>query len=427
MSTDRADDCDEAGSCGASVSFKTVGCRLNQAETARMRAVYEAAGYRIVPFGADCDVCVVHGCAVTASAQRDSIRAVRRAKRQAHPPRVVLAGCVVEIGGADLRNRSGADFLLGQARKFDIPLGLPRAACACHHPSTPIFQTVRAILKVSDGCDFYCSYCVVPRARGRPNARPLRDIIGEASRLAERGFNELVLTGANLGAWRHARRDLVDLLDALESVAGIARIRLSSLEPTTVERRVAEHMAHSTRLCRALHLPVQSGSNTILTRMRRRYTIDQYRDTVHYCLDKVALLGLGTDIIVGFPGETDAEFEATCALVTELPFSNLHVFPYSRRPDTDAATMPNSVAPAVKKERAAALLALGNRKRADFARRFLGREVELLVERVDGNGSCRGWTQEYLPARISRPGAQPNDLISFRPTAADSEGVLSDS
>ena len=409
------------------VSLKTVGCRLNQAETARIAAQFVAAGYAIVPFGAACDACVIHGCAVTRTAELDSVRLTRRAKRAGGDPVVVLAGCPAQYAGARLQPGAGADLLLGQCDKFRIPEILhelhpdrfPPAHSLREQPLPPGATATRALLKCQDGCDFRCAYCVVPDARGPATSRPLADIAAEARDLAYAGFREVVLTGANLGCYRDGSHGLVDLLSAVEALDGIARVRLGSIELTTAERDVIDHMAAAPKLCRFLHLPLQSGDDRILASMGRRYTNAQYRATAEYAVQTLPQVGLGADIIAGYPGEDETAFEHTVALVESLPFSNLHVFPYSPRPGTRAADLGDRVPAPLKKARVHRLLALAQEKRQRFAERFVGRDVAVLVERVKADGTGVGWTGEYLEAQVAGPGLQTNQLAPARIRSAE--------
>lgn len=403
------------------VVFKTIGCRLNQAETALITAAFRGAGYDIVPFGSACEAAVIHGCAITGKAERDSVRAARQARRAAPAAVVVMAGCPAETLGDTLRGEAMADLIVGQSGKFDLPALLHRLhpdrfppSPSDSRPVPPAFDTTRALVKVQDGCDFGCAYCIVPRARGRPHSRPLADVTAELQRTAAAGFREVVLTGANLGCYADGPHRLIDVVRAAESLPGLDRIRLSSIEITTTERAIVDHMAVSEKLCRFLHLPLQSGDATILGAMGRRYTPDEYRAVVDYAVSRIPDLGLGADVIVGFPGEDDAAFEAGFRLIEALPFSNLHVFPYSRREGTRAATLPGQIPAAVKKERVHRLLDLAARKRDAFARRFLGRTVSVLVERVDDKGQARGWTGEYLEARMPADQHARNRLVAMR-------------
>ncbi len=402
------------------LAFKTLGCRLNQAETAQMTASFEARGFTLVPHGDPCDVCVIHGCAVTRLAERQSLREVRAAKRLPGHPFVVLAGCPAEMKDHAGLQDAGADLVVGQAGKARLAervshaLGLDVPG-EIREPRLPHFEGHRAWLKVQDGCDFRCAYCIVPDLRGPPVSRPMTEILREAEGLIEAGFPELVLTGANLGLWQESGKTLPHLIERLAGLPGLGRIRLSSIEVSTVEREVIVCMAECPKVCAFLHLPLQSGDDRILAAMGRRYTAAQYRAIVEQAVARIPRLGLGTDVITGFPGEDDAAFAATLALLEALPFSNIHPFPFSPRPGTRAAALPGAVPVAVRKARVAALLALKSRHRAAFAQSFVGQEVEVLIEGKKGDSCAIGWTREYLEARVD--GAPPpKSLVRIRVT-----------
>jgi len=398
-----------------------------------MAAQFEAVGYQIVDPEQPCDVAVVNTCTITHGAERDCARWARRLRR-ADARIVILAGCAVEHDGARLQAETGVDLIANQADKFRLiellhgPRGLdPRPAICMEdspHPTVPLFSATRALVKAQDGCNFRCSYCIVPDARGLPTSRPLQAVLDDVAGLAKRGFREVVITGANIGCYRDGRSNLVDLLEAVESIDDIARIRISSIESTTVERDVIDFMATSTKLCHFLHLPLQSGDDETLDRMGRRYSVAEYRSVVDYAVGHVPDLGLGTDIIVGFPGETDTAFANTMACVQDLPFSNLHVFSYSQRRGTPAADMPDQVDAAVKKVRSARLIEVGKAKRAAFAGSFIGKPVTALVERVKEDGTATGWTDQYLPVRITNSTPQVNDIITFTPTLVEGDVLV---
>ena len=327
-----------------------------------------------------------------------------------------------------LRERTGADLLVNQEGKRHLvdllaphrpALADPRAAA-----SAPAFTTTRALVKVQDGCDFFCSYCIVPYARGRSTSLPLGDIVDNVRRLTAHGYREVVLTGANLGCYQDQAHGLPELVEALQALPDLWRIRISSIEISTSETVVLEAMAGSDKLCRFLHLPVQSGDDDVLRRMRRRYDTAALRRLVASAVDRLPTLGLGADIIVGFPGESEAAFANTRRLIEDLPFSNLHVFPYSPRPGTPAADMPDQVPVPIRKTRAAELIALGRRKREAFAASFVGQSVEVLVERTDADGRHRGWTSEYVEVRFHDADAGVNDLVRLTPTSTDGTMLL---
>ena len=408
------------------VSFKTVGCRLNQAETEKMADQFSRAGYRLVQTDEPCDIAVINTCTITHSAERDCARLARRLRRKGARI-VILAGCAVEYNGTELQQRTGADIIVGQNLKFKLPQILAKDF-GINPQTNPLpvelkANRTRALIKAQDGCAFRCSYCVVPDTRGLPTSLPLQTVLDDIRQHADQGCREIVITGANLGCYNDNGNNLIKLLSEAEKISGIERIRIGSIESTTAERQVIDYMADSAKLCHFLHLPLQSGDDTILKKMRRHYTAAQYRSLIEYAIERVPDLGLGTDIIVGFPGETAAAFQNSFNLINELPFSNLHVFSYSIRSGTPAADMPHQIDAAVKKERSARLIELGHKKRADFARSFIGRQVSLLIERITPD-SAAGWTQQYLPARISNPTAKENDIITFTPTTTKNDTLL---
>jgi len=420
------------------VAFKTVGCRLNQAETAQMAARFEAAGYAVVSSGDTADVYVVHTCTITQRAEKDCERAVRAFKRRRPDAVAVLAGCAVEVNGQALRQRSGADLTVGQSGKLRLPEIIAEQGlapgCLCPDRSSapvqhdgrgpaPIFGTTRALVKVQDGCDFRCAYCIVPSARHAPRSRAFGEIVDEVKSLADRGYREVVLTGANVGCYRDGARGLVDILAALEQVDGILRTRVSSIEVTTIEREVVDFMASRTKLCEYLHLPLQSGDDDVLARMGRRYTVSKYLKLAEYAVERIPRLGLGTDVLVGLPGETEAAFRNTLRVLEALPFTNLHVFPYSKRDGTRAAAMTGQVPEAEKKRRVTVVKELGGEKRDIFARGFLGQEASVLVERSTPNGAGRGWTREYVDSVVAGRGNAVNQVLTVSVTGYD-EGSL---
>lgn len=415
------------------VSFKTIGCRLNQAETARIAAQFAAAGWRVNETGGPCDAAVINTCTITQHAERDCSRWARRLRREG-ARRVILAGCAVEHAGETLQAASGADLIVGQAEKFNLPqrlateFGVSPAAGNAATPggednATPaVFATTRGLVKVQDGCDFRCSYCIVPETRGIPRSRPLQAILDDIQRLAQTGYREITLTGANLGCYHAPPHSLIDLLERTEQISGLERIRIGSIETTTVEREVIDFMASSPKLCRFLHLPLQSGDDGVLRRMRRRYSVAQFRKTVEYAATRMPDIGLGTDVIAGFPGEDDRAFRHTRDLIRELPFSNLHVFAYSPRRGTPAAGMPDPVPEAIKKQRAAELISVGKAKRRDFAKTFIGKPVTILTEHAKTDTA--GWTPQYLPVRIAGISLAPNTLTTCIPQRLTGETLI---
>jgi threonylcarbamoyladenosine tRNA methylthiotransferase MtaB len=410
------------------VSFRTVGCRLNQAETAQMARQFAAAGYEVVPYGEPCDVCVIQSCAVTRKAEQESLRLSRHARRDDPHRTVVLAGCAVQaLPRERVERESAANIVADQNSKWRLTsllrddrhpeeparaAGEPvRGEPPPHSDVLPLFDRTRATVKVQDGCEFDCAYCIVPLARGRSWSRPIQNIVEDVWRLADNGYKEVVLTGANLGCYADGTHGLVSLLRQLEEVPGLPRIRLSSIEMSTVEREVVECMADSPRICRHLHVPLQTGDDGILAAMGRHYKAADFARFVEFAVARVPNLGLGTDLIAGLPGETERAFANTRALARDLPFSYLHVFPYSVRPGTRAAEMDGHVPVAVRKRRAAELIEIGEARRAAFAARFVGQRVEVLIEGVDTDGMGRGWTGEYASAAVRGKALAANTIV----------------
>ena len=392
-------------------SFHTLGCRLNQTETALWAGAFKKKGYSIVDWGEPADVVVVNTCSVTEHGEARCRNAIRQTLRRSPRAFVVVTGCYAQIGLEALRQIPGVDMIVGTEYKakfptfIDRPRKLPEPVVLHSRliddsdfevEGTGDYRTTRANLKVQDGCDFFCSFCIIPFTRGRERSRRLQDVLREARELVARGHQEVVLTGVNIGRYRHQGRTFSDLVQELESVEGLGRIRITSIEPTTIEPALVDQMARSKKLCHYLHVPLQSGDDRVLRGMNRRYRAGQYRDFLEEVVAKVPDVGLGTDVIVGFPGETDQSFEVTYALLEELPLSYFHVFSYSKRYGTRASRMEGQVKPESIKERSQRLRLLSRRKRKGFASRYLGRVVEVLFEQQDESGLWTGLTESYL-------------------------------
>ncbi len=408
------------------VAFKTFGCRLNRAETAQFEAAFVAAGFTRVPFGAPARVLVVHSCAVTQRAEDEGLKLLRGLRRRWPDACLVAVGCAVEAAGEGRLLPLGLDLIIPRAQKdrlaetvlqhLGLPLPSPR------HP--PVRTTQRALLKVQDGCAFPCSYCIVPQTRGAPHSRPLASCLAEARALLAAGYRELVVTGCNTACYADGPHRLPDLLTALLGLPELGRLRLGSIEPGTVENEVFALMAEQPKLCRFLHLPIQSGDDAVLRDMRRRYTVAEVRRTLDAAYARLPDLALGADFICGFPGETPEAFARTVALAQAFPFSLLHVFPYSERPGTPAATLPGALPQAQRAERAQALIAVGKASRAAYAQRFVGRPVTLLVEHFDPEGRARGWSGERLGCAVADvPRTCRGTLCAFTPESAH-DGTL---
>ena len=393
------------------VAFVTFGCRLNRAESLDLEARYRAAGHEIVDLGMTSretggptpladnipDLILVRGCSVTAKAQRDCEKAIAHLHVRYPSTEIRPIGC------------------LPNAQPPPTPHLLPTTN------SIPL-QTSRAYLKIQDGCSGKCSFCIVPHFRGAPESVPIDEIMVRTRAFLAAGYREIVLTGCNLSLYKSDGHNFASLLGILGEMAGSvpARIRIGSLEPSKGCEEILDVMEKHPNICRFLHLSLQSGSDRILKRMKRPYNIELVDRFCTMARERLGTdLALGADVITGFPGETDEDFAATRDFLVRHAFSNLHVFPYSERPGTPAATMAGSVPRPVRLVRARNLTALGRIQRAAFAQSFLGREVEVCVER----GGEHGWTDAYLPCKWKGP-AERRSLVRTSVIAVDGDTLL---
>ena len=418
-------------------SLHTLGCRLNQAETALLADRLQNDGYEIVAYGRPTDLLVLNTCSVTDEAERVCRYEVRRTLRHSPHAFVAVTGCYAQTGVEALRRVPGIDLVVGNRHKMSLPAHLPPSTALRKQPAPALLHTrtldrddftldgvgshgsTRANLKIQDGCNFMCSFCLIPFARGHERSRRMDDAVREAEALVARGHRELILTGVNIGRYEQDGRPLLDLIRRLERIEGMDRIRISSIEPTTVSDELLEHMAASDKLCRHLHLPLQSGDDDTLRAMNRRYTIKEYAAFVDKAMRLIPDLGLGTDVMVGFPGESEARFANTLAAVTDLPFAYLHVFAYSKRPGTAAASMTGAVPAATVRSRSKALAELSRARRMTFYQRYVGRTVEVLFETPDDTGRWTGLTGNYMRVGVT---AEEDLANRLRPVAI--EGVM---
>ena len=395
-------------------SIFTLGCRLNQADSALIADLLTRAGYDLVEWNETADVVVINGCVVTATAGQKTRQAVRAARKRCPDACIVLVGCAASLE-KDTPNLP-ADLILDNSRKNELLSHLPATPSTLStrsissKPSANFSESgtglytdrTRANLKVQEGCDFFCSYCIVPHVRGKPRSRDWNDVLREARELIGRGHRELVLTGVNLGTYNDNGRDLADLIRAIADLPGEFRIRLGSVEPIPVVRRVVDVMAElAPRVCRFLHLPLQYGEDTILNAMNRRYTTAEFQGHAEYALEKIDGLCLGTDLIVGFPGETETEFAKSANFIKNIPWGNMHVFRFSPREGTPAAKrkneMPNGK---VAAERSREIEKIYTEKLEEFKCSQLGKTLPVLIESQTESGESLGWSDNYLEFEI---------------------------
>ena len=407
----------------------TLGCKVNQYETELVREGLARLGFRDAQGDEPADLCIVNTCTVTAQSDRKSRKAVRQLARDNPRAEIVVMGCYATRAAEAVRalpcvvevltdKRQIADFL-SRRGVLDVPTGISRFG-----------HRARAYVKVQDGCRMKCSYCIIPYARGDLSSRPLADIVEEVRRLADSGHREIVLAGIHLGhwglEWPGEKLGLVDLVEAILRLEGPFRLRLSSLEAVEVSARLLALMAeHPRRICPHLHLSMQSGSDAVLARMERRWASARFVEKCLEVKESLPAPALTTDVIVGFPGETEADFEASCRRVEQVGFSKVHVFRFSPRQGTPAAEMPDQIDPAVRQRRASHLIELAEQLRSRFFQSLLGCRLQVLVESADasGTGELLGTSARYAPVATSGPADLVGRLAEVEARGATGEGV----
>lgn len=410
-------------------SIYTLGCRLNQSETMLIQERLELAGYSIVPFGERADLGIINTCTVTNEADAKSRKAIRSFIRANPDAYTAVIGCYAQMDPGAIGEIEGVDLIIGNQEKLNIldyveqgrndsPVvvrdRIESDDFVIDRPPSHGLISYRVNLKVQDGCDFMCSFCVIPFARGRARSRDFRDLVTEARALVERGAKEIVLTGINIGTYSQGDRSLVNIVDALNDVEGLLRLRISSIEPTTISDALLERMDDSAHtLVPHLHIPVQSGSDRILRRMRRRYTRKEFLDFVERADARVADLCVGTDIMVGAPGETDSDFVDTMDLFESGPMAYAHVFKYSERDGTAAARQQEQVHPDVKSRRSAVARRMSARKTTKFRERFLGKNSDVLFE-TSRSGFWQGYTANFIRVSVPSNDILENEIRSVR-------------
>ena len=420
------------------IAFVTLGCKVNEYDTEAMRERFEQAGWESVPFAGEADVYVVNTCTVTSTGDNKSMKTIRRAAREHPGADIIVCGCLAQKDAARVC-LPGVRLVIGAARRGEVvelyerakaqaePLiaveslkGAPfeRLTVSRHEEKT------RAVMKIQEGCDRYCAYCVIPYVRGPIRSMPLADVREEAARLAAAGYREIVLTGIHLASYGRETGGALTLLDATQAVCeteGVLRVRLGSLEPVVVTDELLEGLVRAGKIAPQFHLSLQSGSAGVLRRMRRRYGPEEYAAAVAALRRAFPGCGVTTDVLTGFPGETEEEALETERFVEEIAFSRIHVFPYSRREGTLADRMPGQVPEAVKRERARRLIAIGNKLETAFVSGLVGSEEEVLFETVSEDGLCEGYTGNYVRVRAL---AKPGEMRRVRITAADGKTAV---
>ena len=429
-------------------AFHNLGCKVNSYETEAMQQLLEDAGYEIVPFREGADVYIINTCSVTNVADRKSRQMLHRAKKLNPSAAVVAVGCYVQAAGAELKKDEAVDLIVGNNQKKDL-VEILDDYFADHENSGEILDIghsqeyeelhirriadhTRAFIKVQDGCNQFCSYCIIPYTRGRVRSRRPEDIEREVRGIAEAGYKEIVLTGIHLSSYGvdfkdEQKENLLTLIKRLDQIPGIERLRLGSLEPRIVTREFAKELASLRTICPHFHLSLQSGCDATLKRMNRRYNAAEYQACCEILREEFDNPAITTDVIVGFPGETEEEFAETERFLKAIHFYEMHIFKYSRRAGTRAADMPDQVPEGTKSVRSDILLALEKQQSLEYRGRFLGTEEEILLEEpieIDGTKYMMGHTRQYVKGAVPYEEGLKNKTVKGIITKALNEEVL---
>ena len=429
-------------------AFHNLGCKVNSYETEAMQQLLEDAGYEIVPFREGADVYIINTCSVTNVADRKSRQMLHRAKKMNPSAAVVAVGCYVQAAGAELKKDEAVDLIVGNNQKKDL-VQILDDYFADHENSGEILDIghsqeyeelhirriadhTRAFIKVQDGCNQFCSYCIIPYTRGRVRSRRPEDIEHEVRGIAEAGYKEIVLTGIHLSSYGvdfkdEQKENLLTLIKRLDQIPGIERLRLGSLEPRIVTREFAKELARLRTICPHFHLSLQSGCDATLKRMNRRYNAAEYQACCEILREEFDNPAITTDVIVGFPGETEEEFAETERFLKAIHFYEMHIFKYSRRAGTRAADMPDQVPEGTKSVRSDILLALEKQQSLEYRGRFLGTEEEILLEEpieIDGTKYMMGHTRQYVKGAVPYEEGLKNKTVKGIFTKALNEEVL---
>lgn len=410
------------------IAFCSLGCKVNQYETNAMAQKFIEHGYEVVEFDEYADVYIVNTCTVTNVADRKSRQMLRRAKEINKDATLVACGCYAQVAKDELKKIPEIDLIIGNNEKNDIiqivenhiaQKGAEDLVSDVMYKldyvelgTTTYTEKTRAVIKVQDGCDRFCSYCLIPYARGHIRSRKIENVIEEIKKVVEEGINEVVITGIHIASYgrdfKGENIGLIDLLEEINKIQGLHRIRLGSIEPTIITDEFVERLSKLDKICDHFHLSLQSGCTETLKRMNRRYTTEEFRDVTKRLRSKFPNAALTTDIIVGFPGETDEEFNTTYEFLKEIAFYKMHIFKYSQRKGTKAAVMPNQIDGKIKEDRSKKLIELSNENEYNYNKKYIGKQVEVLFEEREGE-YLKGHTTNYI---VVKHKTDKDDLIN---------------
>jgi len=417
-------------------SITTLGCKVNHCESESITQLLKESGWTSVPLGEDASFCIINTCAVTQKAAMQSRQAVRHAIRFNPRARIIVTGCDAQTEPDDIKKIKGVHYIIGHAGKHKIPEIITSTEEKDFVFPVNIYNDInnektfkqmpvalgkrtRPILKIQDGCNAFCTYCIVPYARGRSRSMPLKNILENIIRIKKSGYREVVLSGIHLGRYGHdlsPQLNLAEVIKRINESRAIERVRLSSIEPLELTEAIIKTVAESDIFCRHFHIPLQSGDNLILKKMRRPYTRSMFRQLLYKIHELIPDAAIGVDTIIGFPGETEEAFENTYNLIEELPATYLHVFPFSSRKGTPASNFPDKIPSKIIKERCKIMRNLGNIKKKGFYKKNIGKKVEVLIEakRDKTTGFLKGMTSNYLPIFLSGNNDLKNTIVDAK-------------
>lgn len=424
----------------ATVSFATLGCKTNQFESASMQESLQSAGYQVVPFDEGADLVIVNTCTVTNATDAQSRNLIRRARKLNGACRVVVTGCYAQVDPEALQELPGVSLVIGNEEKqrlLDyltedqettavVVSDIRQVEKVCLPPLTTFSGRSRAFVQIQNGCDAFCSYCIIPYARGASRSATPDEILQQIDGLVAAGFQEIVLTGIHIGGYGadlDTPMSLNDLVRRIEFETGIRRLRLGSIEPTELTEELLETVASSQVICQHLHIPLQAGNDRVLQRMKRTYSTEFFGQLLERVRDSIPDAAICLDVITGFPGETEEEFESAYNFISRLPLTDLHVFPYSKRPGTPAAGYSDQVPGDVSKARAERLRHLAAEKHRSFAEGFIGEELEIVVESGEKEGLLKGVSRNYLDIRFSGEAALSGQCVMVKPVCWQGESL----
>lgn len=426
------------------VAFHTLGCKVNQHDSAIMAALFQDAGYEVVDFNDLADVYVVNTCTVTHLSDRKSRQMIRHAARENPAATIVVCGCYAQTAKAELEALDEVDLIIGTNERHKVVEAVEtfrqdhvKTAYMADDeelfyyedlPHERVSGMTRAYVKIQEGCDQFCAYCAIPYARGPLRSRSEQDTIDEINMLVERGYKEVILTGIHIGAYGRGVKDetcdLTGLCRRILDETAIERLRIGSLEGIEVTDALIEMIANDERMAKHLHLPLQSGCDRTLSAMRRPYDTEQFREMMRRIRGKVTNIAITTDLMVGFPGETDEDFKESLVFCNDIAFSAMHIFKYSMRSGTPAAAMPDQIDPQIKERRAKQMADVAQKNKLDYERRFVGQTLRILVEEQTKDGLWTGHSSNYLLVTFPGENIRSGDFVDVKITSAERNRLL---